>query len=85
MRRLKNSGSRRAVNGSPQMIERPGRFLLVEYKLPVVETDSDELGVVVEVDETLPGRVLLLTGQVGKLIVAVDVHAGKCDRRFASR
>ena len=47
---------------------------LAEYDFPVSGTEANELAVVVEVEELLARRFILLAGQVGKLVVAVEMH-----------
>jgi hypothetical protein len=54
-------------------VESPGGLLLKENKLPVSKTYCDELAVVVDVDETLAIGMLLLAGQVRKLVIAIEM------------
>lgn len=48
--------------------------MLEEHEFPVSIADSDKLAVVIEVNETLSLHMILLAGEVGQLIVAVDMH-----------
>jgi hypothetical protein len=50
------------------------RALLFEHGLPVLVAESDDVAVVVEVDELLARTALLLPGEVRKLVVAVEVN-----------
>src|SRR6266850_1471316 len=54
--------------------QRSRRALLFEHELPVFVTHGDEIAVVVEVDELLARAAWLLTGEIGKLIVAVEMN-----------
>ena len=55
-------------------IESAGGLLFEENQLPVSNTHCDELAIVVEVDEAFTLGMLLLPGQVGELIVTIEVH-----------
>src|SRR5262245_46469526 len=54
--------------------QRAFNALLAEHLLPILVADRHELAVVVEVEEFLARGLVLLAGQVGKLIVAVEMH-----------
>src|SRR5262249_45009487 len=48
--------------------------LLFKYDLPVLDSRRYEISVIVEIDEFLARAVRLLGGQIGKLVVAVEMH-----------
>src|SRR5690348_2281868 len=50
-----------------------GGALLLEHDLPILVAHIDEIAVVVEIDELLARAVRLLSGEVGKLVIAVEV------------
>src|SRR5262249_46093313 len=47
--------------------------LLLEHELPALEPQRNQITVVIEVDEFLPRAVGLLPGQVGELIIAIEM------------
>jgi hypothetical protein len=54
--------------------QRPLNALLHKYDFPVIEAQSDEIAVIVEIDKSLARAFLLLARQLGQQIVAVQVH-----------
>ena len=84
VRRLKSFGTRSAMNGSAQSSQRSRAPLLHEHHLPVVVAQRDEIAVVVEVDEALARALLLLAGEVGQQVVAVDVHLERLAGRLVA-
>ncbi len=53
--------------------ERAGDTLFQEDDFPILDPHGDDVAVVVEVEEPAPRAFLDLAGQIGKLVVAVDV------------
>src|ERR1700743_722962 len=51
-----------------------GRALLTPDKLPVIEARGHQFSVVIEVEEFVASAMLLLSGKVGQLVVAVEMH-----------
>jgi hypothetical protein len=68
---LGNAQSRERLGPHTQ---RPFAALLHEHDFPVVESQRDQVAVIVEVDETWTRTLLLLAGQIRRQIVTVDMH-----------
>ena len=74
VRRLNIFGRRRSVNGSAHTSQGAGAALLHEHELPVVEPQRGEVAVVGDVEEVLARALVGLAGDVGQLVVPVEVH-----------
>ena len=60
-------------------LQRAWRTLLLEHELPVLVAKSDQIAVVVEVDELLPRAVRLLAREIWKLVVAIGADVRLAD------
>ena len=74
MRRLKSFGMRRQVNGSYQTLKPPGSCHLAEHALPILVPEGDQHAVIVVVRKVIARALRLLAGQVGQLVVAVEMN-----------